>query len=546
VLEPAGPPVPVIACLPHGGRDYPAELTDNLTLSPDSLWSDWLTRELYAFLPALGVTTITTAFSRFVADVNRDPATGQDGGFYASVVSGRMPHGHPVYRRALTPAEVSHRIRLAHEPFHQALDTAVTRLSRRFSRLLLLDLHSFAGNLDGDIILGDRHGATARPQVTALLSAAFARQGLAVRLNERFIGGWTVRRFAGHERVDAVQVELNQRRYLNLEARRFPHPPPVGEFDATQRLLRGALAQVVSSLTADMPPSGSTPAATPAATPSAHSLSAIVTRLRAAGCVFAEDEAQLLSSAAHHPAELAAMVDRRVAGLPLEHVVGWAEFCGLRIAVDPGVFVPRRRTEFLVRQATALRRPGRAGPESRPVVVDLCCGSGALGVAVAAALDPVELHAADLDPAAVRCARRNVVPVGGQVYGGDLFEPLPATLRGRVDLLLANVPYVPTGQIGFLPAEARDYEARVALDGGADGLDVLRRVAEAASRWLAPGGSLLVETSTAQTPAAVAAMARGGLTPRVVTSAELDATVVIGTSTGTGASTVIGTGTAQT
>jgi N-formylglutamate deformylase len=253
LLEPAGPPVPVIACLPHGGRHYPAELADDLTLSPDSLWSDWLTRELYAFLPALGVTTITTAFSRFVADVNRDPATGQDGGFYASVVSARMPHGHPVYRRALTPAEISHRIRLAHEPFHQALDEAVARLSRRFPRLLLLDLHSFAGNLDGDVILGDRHGATARPQVTALVSAAFARQGLAVRLNERFIGGWTVQRFAGHERVDAVQVELNQRRYLDLEARAFPHPPPVGEFDATQQLLRGALAQVVSSLTTDEP-----------------------------------------------------------------------------------------------------------------------------------------------------------------------------------------------------------------------------------------------------------------------------------------------------
>jgi release factor glutamine methyltransferase len=280
----------------------------------------------------------------------------------------------------------------------------------------------------------------------------------------------------------------------------------------------------------------------------ADPLSAIVTRLRAAGCVFAEDEAQLLGSAAHSPAELAAMVDRRVAGLPLEHVVGWAEFCGLRIAVDPGVFVPRRRTEFLVRQAAALGRQataGLAGPDlawSGPVVVDLCCGSGALGVAVATALNPVELHAADLDPAAVRCARRNVVPVGGQVHEGDLYEPLPAALRGRVDLLLANVPYVPTDEIGFLPAEARDYEARVALDGGADGLDVLRRVAEAAPLWLAPGGSLLVETSTGQTPAAVAALARSGLTPRVVTSAELDASVVIGTST----STVTGTGAAQT
>jgi N-formylglutamate deformylase len=253
VLEPAGPPAPVIACLPHGGRDFPADLAGELTLSPEFLWSDWLTRELYAFLPDLGITTITTSFSRFVADVNRDPATGQDGGFYSCVISPRMPHGHPVYRRALTPAEISHRIRLAHEPFHQALDAAIARLSRGFPRLLLLDLHSFAGNLDGDIILGDRHGATARPQATALLSDALAAQGLAVRLNERFIGGWTVRRFAGHEPVDAVQVELNQRRYLDLAARRYPDPPPVAEFEPTQRLLRGALTQVVSALTADVP-----------------------------------------------------------------------------------------------------------------------------------------------------------------------------------------------------------------------------------------------------------------------------------------------------
>src|SRR5262245_59423927 len=118
------------------------------------------------------------------------------------------------------------------------------------------------------------------------------------------------------------------------------------------------------------------------------SRSGIVNRLRAAGCVFAEDEARLLISTARTPGHLAAMVDRRVAGLPLEHVLGWAEFCGLRIAVDPGVFVPRRRTEFLVSQAVALaRQAASAGPaaQHRTVVVDLCCGSGALGVALATA-----------------------------------------------------------------------------------------------------------------------------------------------------------------
>ncbi|WP_446040723.1 putative protein N(5)-glutamine methyltransferase [Streptomyces sp. SID1121] len=255
--------------------------------------------------------------------------------------------------------------------------------------------------------------------------------------------------------------------------------------------------------------------------PSFLPLSAVVSRLRAAGCVFAEDEARLIRSTARTPAELTSMVDRRVHGLPLEHVLGWAEFRGRRITVDPGVFVPRRRTEFLVDQAVALARPGA-------VVVDLCCGSGALGAALAAELDGVELYASDIDPAAVRCARSNVAAAGGRVYEGDLYDPLPAELAGRVDVLLANVPYVPTREIALLPPEARLHEARVALDGGADGLDVLRRVTAGAARWLAPGGRLLFETSERQAAEAVATVAGDGLLPRTVTSDELYATVVIG------------------
>ncbi|MFH8613104.1 putative protein N(5)-glutamine methyltransferase [Streptomyces sp. NPDC018029] len=255
---------------------------------------------------------------------------------------------------------------------------------------------------------------------------------------------------------------------------------------------------------------------------SASHRSSVVDALRAAGCVFAEDEAELILSTARTPAEVADMVERRAGGLPLEHVVGWAEFRGLRVAVDPGVFVPRRRTEFLVGQAAAL-----AGREA--VVVDLCCGSGALGAALAAGLDRVELHAADIDPAAVHCARRNVAAAGGEVYEGDLYDPLPGTLRGRVGILLANVPYVPTEEVGLLPAEARVHEARVALDGGADGLDVLRRVTEAAPAWLAPGGHLLFETSEGQVAAAVDAVERAGLAARVVSDETLYATVVIGT-----------------
>lgn len=246
----------------------------------------------------------------------------------------------------------------------------------------------------------------------------------------------------------------------------------------------------------------------------------ITATLRAAGCVFAEDEATLLLDAATGD-DLARMVERRVAGEPLEVVVGWAEFCGLRIEIDPGVFVPRRRTELLVREATRLA----TGPS---VVVDLCCGSGALGVALASVL-PIRLYAADIEPAAVRCARRNVGAVGGEVFEGDLDEPLPASLRGTVDLLLANVPYVPTGEIGRMPPEAREHEPRVTLDGGADGLEVLRRVVVVAPTWLRPGGHLLVETSDEQASAAVDAFTVAGLVARVVVDEDAGATVVVGT-----------------
>lgn len=250
---------------------------------------------------------------------------------------------------------------------------------------------------------------------------------------------------------------------------------------------------------------------------------ALVTRLRIAGCVFAEDEAQLLLASAETSTELEQMVQQRISGIPLEQIVGWAEFAGMRVAIDPGVFVPRRRTELLLRHAVALA-------PSRPVVVELCCGSAALSVALASALNDIELYATDVDPAAVRCAHRNLsrlpAPVG--VLEGDLYEPLPLSLVGRVDLLLANAPYVPTDAISLMPPEARLHEPQLALDGGSDGLDVLRRIIAEATRWLAPNGHLLVETSRTQASETVLALERHGMAGRIVASDELDATAVIG------------------
>ncbi|MDP9094761.1 MAG: putative protein N(5)-glutamine methyltransferase [Actinomycetota bacterium] len=248
-----------------------------------------------------------------------------------------------------------------------------------------------------------------------------------------------------------------------------------------------------------------------------------------------------------------------MAGVPLEHVVGWVEFATVRVAVDPGVFIPRRRTEFLVEQAVASlprqdghrastkaassagkRRPRTLSDEDSggvlrlPVVLDLCCGTGAIGIALVTECDRrgwgrVELHAADVDPAAVRCARGNLASIG-RVYESDLFDALPTRLRGRVEVLVANAPYVPTDSLELLPSEARLYEPRTALNGGIDGMDVLRRVAVEAPSWLSVGGRLLVEASERQAPKVRDVFARNGLIATLVRSAEFEASVVIGVS----------------
>lgn len=322
-------------------------------------------------------------------------------------------------------------------------------------------------------------------------------------------------------------------------------------------------------------------------------LSEVVAELRRAGCVFAEEEAAvILEAAAGDDVAVQRFVAERVAGRPLEHVVGWADFAGIRVKVGPGVFVPRRRTELLVREAVADARPGA-------VVVDLCCGSGAIGAAIeafgqgrvrlgtdadgdrvlvgvgaaaagagaagavaagaeAAVIDCAragaatgevargevpgaeaaghegrehghpgfEVWAADIDQAAVATARRNLAPE--RVFAGDLYEALPRELRGRVDVLAVNAPYVPSDAITTMPAEARLHEARVALDGGSDGLDVQRRVVAGAAEWLAPGGRLLIETSEGQAGSTAAMMRGAGLEVRVERDESIDGTVVIG------------------
>ncbi|WP_310963678.1 putative protein N(5)-glutamine methyltransferase [Nocardioides terrisoli] len=241
----------------------------------------------------------------------------------------------------------------------------------------------------------------------------------------------------------------------------------------------------------------------------------LVERLRAGGCVFAEDEARLLRAAASGD-ELDALVQRRLAGEPLEHLLGYVDFFDRRYRLSPGVFIPRQRSRLLVSTAAGI---------GGSTVLDLCCGCGAIGLAVRDRLDPAtELVAADLDPDAVECARLNGVT---EAFIGDLFDPVPLALRGRVDLLLANTPYVPSAAVADMPAESRDHEPRIAVDGGPDGMDVQRRVLAEAPYWLSDGGHLLTETSHGQADT-LAGLARAvGLDAWVVRDDELGATVLV-------------------
>lgn len=251
----------------------------------------------------------------------------------------------------------------------------------------------------------------------------------------------------------------------------------------------------------------------------------LAARLRRAGCVFAEEEARLLAGEAATGAELEAMLDRRAGGEPLEHILGWCAFLGLRPAVAPGVFVPRRRSEFLAEGAVRALA-GRTGAN----FVELCCGTGAVTMAAMAGAAPgclASVHAVDILPAAVASARRNLP--AAVVLPGDLWQALPDGLRGRVDVAVANAPYVPTARLPTLPREARGYEPALTHDGGPDGLAVIRRLVAEGAGWLAPGGQLLLECGGQQASTVRAMLQAAGLNARITRCAAREATVLIGT-----------------
>jgi release factor glutamine methyltransferase len=209
----------------------------------------------------------------------------------------------------------------------------------------------------------------------------------------------------------------------------------------------------------------------------------VTTRLADAGFIAAREEAEeLLECAGGDDLILASMTERRLRGEPLAWITGFAMFCGSEIRIDRGVYVPRWQSEPLARRA-ATRLPPQG------TAIDLCTGSGAIAKALHVARPGARVVATDVDDRAVHCASSN----GVEVYGGDLFAPLPRDLEGTVDVVVGVVPYVPTRSLALLPRDTLVFESTLSYDGGDDGVHILRRVVRESGRFLRPGGALLIE-----------------------------------------------------
>jgi release factor glutamine methyltransferase len=224
---------------------------------------------------------------------------------------------------------------------------------------------------------------------------------------------------------------------------------------------------------------------------------------RGADLVAIEGDASTVNGARH----LAAMVDRRIAGEPLQYVLGSWSFRGIDVYVDPRVLIPRPETELTAELAIeeAVRlgaRRGKRSPFSGTLaefaVVDLGTGSGAMALALASELPEAEVWATDASPDALAVARANLAGAGNlaarvRVAEGDWFGALPSSLRGGVRIVVSNPPYVTEGEVADLPAGVRDHEPRDALVSGPTGLESIERIVRDAPEWLEARGTLVVE-----------------------------------------------------
>jgi len=204
-----------------------------------------------------------------------------------------------------------------------------------------------------------------------------------------------------------------------------------------------------------------------------------------------------------------AVVERRRARVPLQHLVGTAAFRTVEVAVGPGVFVPRPETETVAGWAIDAALSAAGGTSSSAVVVDLCTGSGAIALAVAREVPAARVHAVELDPQAHRWAERNLAGSGVRLELGDAATAF-ADLDGTVDVVVANPPYIPLDAYDTVEVEARDHDPALALWSGTDGLDAIRMVERTAARLLRPDGVVGCEHADVQAASAPAVFSSTG------------------------------------
>lgn len=254
-------------------------------------------------------------------------------------------------------------------------------------------------------------------------------------------------------------------------------------------------------------------------TDESESVAQLATRLREAGCLLPNEEARLLVESGATGARLSSMIDRRLAGEPVETVLGWVDFVGQRLVVQSGVFVPRRRTQLLAQTCLDLV------PDTG-VLVELCCGVAPVAAVVMAGAPTVEVHVADVSGLALECAQENV-PLASH-HQGDLYAALPDHLLGRVSVIAANAPHVPTAEMALMPREALAHEPRRALDGGPEGTQIQRLLVAEAAQWLAPAGVIALESGPDAADQVTTAMREVGLGVEVRDDPAVHGCVVLG------------------
>ncbi|MCP1727154.1 N-formylglutamate amidohydrolase [Natronospira proteinivora] len=257
IREASGEAVPLVVSIPHTGVRVPEGVSrffaqPKMHALPNT---DWHLHELYDFLPELGVTTIHAVFSRFVVDLNRPPENKPlyPGRFETGLVPNHTFHGEDIWTHPPDAEEIERRRQLYHAPYHAKLQALLESTRERFGRAVLIDAHSIMSaptqindELLNDIYLGDQEGRTCGEWLVGGLQSGFEAAGLRVVRNYPFKGGYITRHYGAMEQVEACQIEMAQRVYMNEED---PENGPQHErFDQTRQILRAVVERLIQSM----------------------------------------------------------------------------------------------------------------------------------------------------------------------------------------------------------------------------------------------------------------------------------------------------------